>query len=61
MVFSSEQLFAMLRQQGYAIPDTEDNKVQIYVSKPHAGGYKIRLKWVKVILIDPKPVGSFIL
>ncbi len=60
MAFTSEQLFAMLRKAGYAIPETEDNnRVQVYVSKPQSGGYRIRLKWVKVVLVDPKPSGTF--
>lgn len=55
MAFSSEQLFALLRRAGYNLPDTAENQIQVYVSKPQSGGYKIRLKWVKVVLVDPKP------
>lgn len=59
MTFSSQQLFAMLRKEGYPIPETEGKRVNMYVSKKQSGDYRIRLNWVKIVLIDPKPVVAF--
>lgn len=70
---TDNDLFAILRKMGYAIPDDETN-VAIYctkLAKPRAGmsasitsptaKYRIKLKWTKVVKVDPKPVGGFIL
>ena len=67
---TDNDLFAILRKMGYAIPD-DDTKVLIYCTKLakkasiHAKAddpnYRIKLKWTKVVKVDPKPVGGFIL
>jgi len=65
---TDEDLFVILRKMGYAIPDDETN-IAIYCTKlakkvlPASGDpkYRIKLKWTKVVKVDPKPIGGFIL
>lgn len=67
---TDNDLFAILRKMGYDIP-TDGTNVAIYctklakkagtVAKEGDPKYRIKLKWTKIVRVEPRPLGGFIL